>query len=226
MLCKNKNNLEDYMPIYKTISIGEHSKLLLWKIEEELEQLRDGIALTSESTERINAMKSLVHKKGYLAVRHLLKEFGYSDEDLTYKNSGKPLLPNGKHITISHSHNFAAILISDRCMGVDIEKQKEKILHIANKFTPIHEYRTLANDDAIIRKLTLVWAAKEAIYKCYSTKGVSFLNHIDVHDFDLEDTQTLATLQYNEQKQVYDVFFMEFEDFACAYVSPVLSVPS
>lgn len=212
------------MPIYKTITIGNNSRLLLWKIEEDLEQLHKGLELTSLSVERLDNMKSLVHKKGYLAVRQLLKDFGYVDADLVYKNSGRPLLNNGKHITISHSHNFAAILISDVNMGVDIEKQKDKILNIANKFTPIHEYRTLANDDAVIRKLTLVWAAKEAIYKSFSIKGVSFLNHIDVHDFDLGDAQTLATLQYKGQIRSYQVFFREFEDFACAYVSPILAI--
>lgn len=226
MHCKNRHYLENYMAIYKTITIGEDSKLLLWHIEESLNQLYEGVELTSESTERLNNMKSLVHKKGYLAVRHLLKEFGYADADLLYENSGKPSLRDGKCITISHSHNFAAVLISDVCMGVDIEKQREKILRIANKFTPIQEYRTLANDDAIIRKLSLVWAAKEAIYKSFSTKGVSFLNHIDIHDFDLGNPETTATLQFKGKVQRYEVFFLEFEDFACSYVSPILATSS
>lgn len=214
------------MAIYKTITIGEGSTLLLWNIEESLDQLYEGIELTPESTERLNNMKSLVHRKGYLAVRHLLKEFGYTDADLIYKNSGKPLLSDGKCITISHSHNFAAVLVGGVCMGVDIEKQQEKILKIANKFTPIREYRTLANDDAIIRKLSLVWAAKEAIYKSFSTKGVSFLNHIDIHDFDLGSSGTSATLEFKGKKQRYEVFFLEFEDFACSYVSPILAASS
>src|SRR5690625_7393621 len=101
------------MAIYKTITIGQNSKLLLWKIEESLEQLYNGLELTPESVERLNNMKSLVHKKGYLAVRQLLKEFGYTDSDLNYKSSGRPLLINGKHITISHSHNFAAVLVGE-----------------------------------------------------------------------------------------------------------------
>ncbi len=214
------------MPIYKTITIDEHSRLLLWNIEESLEELYNGINLSQASLDRLDNMKSLVHKKGYLAVRHLLRKEGLSDMDLYYEDSGKPLLNNGKCITISHSHNFAAILVSNVCMGLDIEKQQDKILQIANKFTPIHEYRTLANDDAIIRKLTLVWAAKEAIYKCYSTKGVSFLNDIDVHDFDLGSPNTRATLQFNGQKHVYEVHFIEFEEFAGSYVFPFLGNPS
>jgi len=214
------------MAIYKTITIGENSKLLLWKIEENLDQLYTGLELTQDSINRLDNMKSLVHKKGYLAVRHLLKEFGYTDSDLVYKNSGRPLLRDGKHITISHSHNFAAVLVGDKTFGVDIEKQREKIIKIANKFTPISEYRTLANDDAIIRKLTLVWAAKESVYKSFSIKGVSFLNHIDVDDFDLDSPQTRARLEYKGQKLTYEVFFMEFENFAGAYVYPILPTSS
>jgi len=214
------------MAIYKTITIGKKSKLLVWKIEESIEELYDGLELTPESKDRLENMKSLVHKKGYLAVRQLLKEFGYTDAALQYKNSGRPLLRNGKHITISHSHNFAAVLVGDKSFGVDIEKQREKIIRIANKFTPISEYRTLANDDAIIRKLTLVWAAKESVYKSFSTQGVSFLNHINVHDFDLGDSQTRATLEFRGQKLDYEVFFIEFEDFSCAYVYPILDTSS
>lgn len=218
--CKNRDNLEDYMPIYKTITIGENSKLLLWKIDESIEQLYVGLELTPDSIAKLEGMKSLTHRKGYLAVRQMLKLSGYHDKNLSYKQTGRPMLHDGKYITISHSHEYAAILLSDICMGVDVEKQKDKILKIANKFTPIYEYRTLANDEAIIRKLTLVWAAKEAIYKCFSTKGVSFLDHIDVHDFDLGASQTQATLQYKGEKHVYEVFFMEFEDYASAYVYP------
>lgn len=214
------------MALYKTITINENSKLLFWHIEENLNQLYTGIKLTEDSIAKLDNMKSQVHKKGYLAVRHLLKVLGYTDSDLQYKNSGKPSLSDGKYITISHSHNFAAILVGDKAFGVDIEKQRDKILNIASKFTPISEYRTLANDDAIIRKLSLVWAAKESVYKSFSTKGVSFLNHIDIHDFDLGDSKTTATLEFKGKTQEYEVVFMEFEDFACSYVYPISTASS
>lgn len=211
------------MPIFKTITIDATHKLLIWKIEETLEELYQPIKLTPTSEHRLQNMKSSIHQKGYLAVRHLLKEVQLSDADLYYESTGKPLLYNGKCISISHSHQFAAIVIGNNCMGVDIEKQQEKILHIASKFTPIHEYRTLANDDAIIRKLTLVWAAKEAIYKCYSTKGVSFLKDIDVDDFDLGSLRTTASLQFKGMKKDFEVKFLEFENFGGAYVYPIMN---
>jgi phosphopantetheinyl transferase len=35
-------------------------------------------------------------------------------------------LKDGKHISITHSYQFSAIIISDQTVGIDIELQREK----------------------------------------------------------------------------------------------------
>ena len=102
-------------------------------------------------------------------------------------------------------------------VGIDVEKQRVKILRIAHKFTPIEEYRTLANEDAIMRKLTLVWCAKESLYKSFAHPGVSFIQNIYVEDFRLSDSQTTADVRSAGKSEVYNVHFLEFEEFTCAY---------
>ena len=135
-----------------------------------------------------------------------------------YNEFGKPHLFDGKHISITHSGNFTAIIVSaTNEVGIDIEKQRDKILRIAHKFTPIQEYSTLANSEAIIRKLTIVWGAKESLYKIYSQPGLSFLNHINVKDFSLDDASTTAEIIYEGKKTEFDVAFFEIEDFTCVY---------
>lgn len=205
------------MPLYKTITVNPNTKVLIWKIEESFDTLYDGVYLTEKSEARISKMLSDIHKRGYLSVRHLLKTEGYTDDDLIYNGDGKPDLKDGKHISISHSHEYAGIIISNSEVGIDIEKQRDKILKIANKFTPLKEYRTLANDEAVIQKLTIVWCAKEALYKLYANRGVSFLHHIDVKDFQFEDLQTTAEIIFNGKILTYQVHFFEFEGFTCAY---------
>lgn len=205
------------MSLYKTISVNPNTKVYLWKIEETLEQLLHGITLRDNSRNRIDKMLSEVHKCGFISIRHLLKQAGYTDNDLRYDNSGRPYLTDGKKISITHSHQFTGIIISNSEVGIDIEKQREKILRIANKFTPLKEYRTLANDDAVIQKLTIVWCAKEALYKLYAQEGVSFLNHIDVADFNFEDLQTTADISFNGSRTTFDICFFEFEGYSCAY---------
>ncbi|MBL4663352.1 MAG: 4'-phosphopantetheinyl transferase superfamily protein [Flavobacteriaceae bacterium] len=205
------------MPLYKTITVNPSTKVLIWKIEEPFEQLADGIVLTEHCQKRVDGMKSDLHRRGFMSVRHLLAEEGYVDHDLFYDDKGKPHLRDGKNISITHSFVFSAIVLSDIEVGIDIEMQRPKILKIAHKFTPVEEYRTLANDDAVMRKLTMVWGAKESLYKSFSEKGVSFLQHIYIEYFRLDDYQTTAGVSYEGKVTKYQVWFIEFEGFTCAY---------
>lgn len=205
------------MPLYKTITVNATTKVLIWKIEETFEELSKEIQLTDHCQNRVGGMKSDLHRRGFMSVRHLLAAEGYTDFDLFYDENGKPHLHNGKHISITHSFIFSAIIISDLEVGIDIEKQRAKILRIAHKFTPIEEYRTLANEDAIIRKLTLVWCAKESLYKSFAHPGVSFIQNIYVEDFSLDHLQTTSWVHFEEVNTDYDVYFLEFDGFTCAY---------
>lgn len=205
------------MPLYKTITVNPTTKVLIWKIEETFDELSEGIVLTSNCNRRVQNMKSDLHRRGFMSVRQLLALEGYTDHDLYYDVNGKPHLTDNKHISITHSYIFSSIILSDLEVGIDIEKQRIKILRIAHKFTPIEEYRTLANEDAIMRKLTFVWCAKESLYKSFANPGVSFIQNIYVEDFGMEDLQTTAKVYFHEKSEVYDVHFLEFEEFTCAY---------
>lgn len=205
------------MPLYKTITVNSTTKVLIWKIEESFELLSEGVELTQHCQSRVDGMKSDLHRRGFMSIRQLLALEGYEDRDLYYDQHGKPHLKDGKKISITHSFIFSAIIISDAEVGIDIEKQRSKILKIAHKFTPIEEYRTLANEDAIMRKLTIVWGAKESLYKSFARKGVSFLQHIYVEDFSLDESTTEASVSFDSKLEYYDIWFLEFEGFTCAY---------
>lgn len=205
------------MALYKTITVDEVTKVLIWKIEESLEWLNNGIQLTANCQSRVEGMKSEIHKRGFMSIRHLMAEIGYKDHDLYYDDNGKPHLKDGKCISITHSFNFTAIIISEDEVGVDIEKQRDKILKIAEKFTPLKEYHTVANEEALIRKLTIVWGAKESIYKLYSQSGLGFLQHINIADFDFDDKKTTGKVYFKGKKSNYHLEFLEFEGFTCVY---------
>ena len=206
------------MPLYKTLTIDASTKLLIWKIEKPLAVLLKGTVLTKSSRTRLDSMKSELHQKGFLSVRHLLKEAGYSDNDLFYDEFGKPYLKDGKHISITHSYTFSGIIISDVVpVGIDIEKQRDKILKIAHKFTPFEEYKTIANHDALISKLTIVWGAKESLYKIYGKKKLLFLHHIFIKDFNFSDEKTIGEIRYEGEVSSYTIHFLEFEGFTCVF---------
>ncbi|MEC8832562.1 MAG: 4'-phosphopantetheinyl transferase superfamily protein, partial [Bacteroidota bacterium] len=190
----------------------------IWKVTEPEDELSKDVELTQHCQNRMDGMKSEDHRRAFLSIRHLLAKAGYVDRDLYYDDFGKPHLKDGKYISITHSHNFTGIIVSESDeVGIDIEMQRDKILRIAHKFTPIQEYKTLANTEALMRKLTIVWGAKESLYKIYAQQGLSFLRHINVIDFSFEDTRTVAEILYKGKKSHYEIEFLEFEGFTCVY---------
>ncbi len=206
------------MPLYKTITVDGATKAYVWKITETEQVLARPVALTENCERRLANMRSEAHRKAFLSIRHLLDLEGYSDADLWYDAMGKPHLRDGNFISITHSHNFAGIIIAkSKKVGIDIEMQRDKILRIAHKFTPIEEYRTLANTDALIRKLTIVWGCKEALYKIYAQPGLSFLRHIDIADFSLTALGTTGEIHYLGKTTGYTLNFFEFEGFTGVY---------
>ncbi|WP_335966882.1 4'-phosphopantetheinyl transferase superfamily protein [Galbibacter sp. PAP.153] len=203
------------MPLYKTITPCRGTKVLIWKIEEPKGELMDGIELTANCKLRLGNMKSEIHQRGFLSVRQLLKAAGYKTSDLYYDANGKPHLKDGKEISITHSFIFSGIIISDTLkVGIDIEKQREKISVIAHKFVD-YEYNFLS--DADVRPLTVVWCIKESLYKIFATEGMSFKQHAKVIPFKLMDKKTVSWIFYNETVKKYKAVFLEFDGFTCAY---------
>ena len=206
------------MPLYKTIRVNDFTKVLVWKIDESLEDLTMGIKLTERSKKRVEAMKSVLHKQGFMSIRQLLKQAGYADTDVFYDAFGKPHLKDKNYLSISHSFTFTAIIISKKKpVGIDVEKQRDKIVKIAHKFTPIEEYNTIANHEALVSKLTVVWGAKESLYKIYGKKKLRFLHHIYIEDFLFIDTKTTGVIKYKGHVSTHSIHFFEFDGFTCVY---------
>ena len=204
------------MPLYKTITVNSATKVLIWKIEESFDTLLKNIELTAKNTGRLNSMKSILHQKGFLSIRHLLALEGYTDYDLYYDTNGKPHLKDELNISITHSFIFSAIILSDTKVGIDVEKKRDKILRIAHKFTSVKNFDK-SSLTTKIRKLTAIWCAKESLYKSFNSVGLSFLNHIHVEDFGLDQKETTAIADFNNKTESYHVRFDEFEGFTCAY---------
>jgi 4'-phosphopantetheinyl transferase len=206
------------MPLYKTIRVNDFTKVFVWKIEESLEDLTVGIELTEPSKKRVETMKSVLHQQGFMSIRQLLKQAGYVDADVYYDAFGKPHLKDNNYLSISHSFTFTAIIISEKKpAGIDVEKNRDKIVKIAHKFTPIEEYNTIANHDALVSKLTIVWGAKESLYKIYGKKKLRFLHHIYIEDFSFIDTKTTGVIKYEGHVSTHNIHFLEFEGFTCVY---------
>lgn len=157
-------------------------------------------------------MKSTSHQKGFLSIRHLLKQIQQNDDDLYYNEFGKPILKNGKHISITHSYDFSAIVISDISIGIDIEKNRDKITIIKHRFTDLEQHQL--NDEEYIKKLTFIWGAKESMFKIHPCGGMSFKNDLIIDKF--TSTNAKGFINTPEMKQDCNIYFHQLENYSLA----------
>ena len=204
------------MPLFKTIKPNNHTTVYVWKIEASFDELSENIPLTDKSKDRLFSMKSKIHQRGFLSIRHLLKEAGYNDFDLFYTDNGKPHLTDGKHISITHSFTFSAIIISDKEAGIDMEKNREKIKIIQHKFVNFEKGFIHENDDDI-EQLTVIGGAKESLYKIYPYGGLTFKNDIDINSFQISDKKTSGYIKVPDWNKQYDILFEQIENFTLVY---------
>lgn len=200
------------MPIHKITNHNSTTKIYIWKISETYDELTSEIILNEKSQIRLQNMKSEMHQRGFLSVRKLLQAAGYSDFDLFYDESGKPSLLNNKFISISHSHEMSAIIISSKPVGIDLEIQKEKVLKIASKFMDISHLDNLSHQDQI-KKSTMIWGIKEVIFKIENQKGISFPDHIFESEFNLLDKKARAQLRFQNKVKNFNINFEEIENY-------------
>ncbi len=203
------------MPLFKIINHDSSTQILVWKITESYQDLKNEVLLKPINQLRISEMKSEIHQRAFLSVRKLLHKINLTDADLFYDESGKPHLKNNQFISISHSHEFATIALSNQKIGIDIEMQREKILKIADKFAL--EQVNKKNKKYYIRKLTVLWGAKEAIFKIKNEKGISFKDHILVKPFKLNQKQTQAELNFNSKRENFEINYHEIENYTLVY---------
>ncbi|MCD0468400.1 4'-phosphopantetheinyl transferase superfamily protein [Flavobacterium sp. JAS] len=216
------------MPLFQTIQFNETTKILVWQITESFEELLSKVVLKEKTQLRLDGMKSQMHQRAFLSVRMLIQEMGFTDHELHYDEFGKPYFDCHNYISITHSHDFAAIIISDETVGIDMELQREKILRIADKFVDtensyLSRNSTTQNVADYIRELTVIWGAKEAIFKIRNEKGISFKDHISIDAFSLDKNQTEASLHFNDLVIEFNVHYEEIksstsgQDFTLVY---------
>ncbi|RKS25986.1 phosphopantetheinyl transferase [Flavobacterium endophyticum] len=205
--------------LYKITQYNPTTKILIWKITESFDELFSQVILKEKTLDRLQSMKSEVHKRAFLSVRKLLQESRHNDLQLHYDQFGKPHLENETHISITHSFDFSAIILSDENVGIDIELRREKIILIANKFVDNSEFGFLdkKKEEDYVSRLTVIWGVKEAIFKIRNEKGISFKDHIFVAPFEMKDQKTKALLTFGNLNIEFDICFEEIENYTLVY---------
>ena len=156
--------------------------------------------MVNEAKAKYRSKKRIVE---WLSVRYYLRE-SFGRYDIDYRSNGSPyIIGSNEHIGISHSKSFIAIAISDKEIGIDVEDVDARVLRIKEAFFSEDELRECAKSDNETKALTLMWSAKESIYKLLQTEGLSPKNEIRLYS---PETSTISARVGNKDITVHYVF--------------------
>ena len=202
------------MPVIEDIQLSSTTRILIWEIKETIDFLKSKLDLTDFSKKTLHKKKSEIHQKQFLAVRNILKLLSIRDSDLHYNEDGKPLVKSG-YLSISHSKEFVAVIVSDQKVGVDIESNSEKCFRIMQKFVGTENEFIIKMDRKIAQ---IIWNMKESLYKIIDFKHIDFKENLIVIPFSLNENQTKIWFVKNELSRVYNANYFINKNYSLAYI--------
>jgi phosphopantetheinyl transferase len=196
------------LPIFYQQDINPHTRLGIWKIEEDEHFFLQKVPFPAQVT---HPNKRLQHLAGRYLLQYLFPLFPYNE--ILIADTRKPYLPQEQfHFSISHSSNYAAAIVSQQARaGIDIELYSPKTELVKHKFLTEVELTLLQHHSSLStvngqpttvncqlsspnQLFTLCWCCKEAVYKYWGAGGIDFKKHICIQ-------------QVNTVKQQMDVLF-------------------
>ena len=196
------------MPIFFQHQINETTRLGIWKIEETEEFFLSNVPLQREVT---HPHKRLQHLAGRFLLQFLFPDFPY--ELIRIADTLKPYLPDEQyHFSISHCGDYAAAIVSsNQRVGIDIEIPSGKVEKIKEKFLSKEE---ISNQNP--KLLTLLWSAKESVFKWYGNGKVDFRRHIQLQKNN-DSNETINCL-FGKTNQLLSIHYRPFEHLVLAWV--------
>ena len=209
------------MPVFFQHQINDNTRLGIWKIEETEEFFKGNVPLHREVT---HPHKRLQHLAGRFLLQYLFPDFPYQLIEIA--DTRKPFLPDEQyHFSISHCGDYAAAIVSrNKRVGIDIEIPVEKIGRIMYKYLSAKEHEIFnlvpgAESDSTIMSFdepTLLWSAKEAVFKWYGNGGVDFRRQIQLLK-QHEGTETIDCFFSKDESELF-IHYRQFEGLVLAWV--------
>lgn len=191
------------MPVILKKQINASVSFCLWQILETEAFFIENYTLYPEDLSSIQNIKLESRRLEKWACRAALSELiGHKSVEIAYSNHGQPLSEYGS-ISFSHTKDLALVVLSDHPVGADIEKIAPRILKLKHKFLNQKEMQEFNIEDP--HDITLIWCAKEAIFKWYAKGELDFSEDMII------SKNPLKTLLKKEKE--IPLFQMEYLDF-------------
>jgi phosphopantetheinyl transferase len=174
------------VPLFYQQDINLTTKLGVWKIEETEDFFLRAVPLQRHIT---HPHKRLQHLAGRYLLPFLFPDFPHDEIEIA--DTRKPFLPEEQyHFSISHCGDYAAAIVSStERVGIDIEMITHRVERIKHKFLHADELVFVDSypDDKQIPLLTLLWSAKEAMFKWWGRGDVDFSEAMRTFSFTMQE---------------------------------------
>jgi 4'-phosphopantetheinyl transferase EntD len=185
------------VPLFYQQDINQNTRLAVWKIEEPESFFLEKVFLKRTI---MHPNKRLQHLAGRYLLLYLFPDFPANLIEIA--DTRKPFLPNEQyHFSISHCGNFAAAIVSKtERVGIDVELLTPRVEKIKHKFLHSDELQ-LVDRTTIdrVQLLTLLWSAKEAMFKWWGNGDVDFSEVLRIMQMPVEwEGKIKAAFQKNE----------------------------
>lgn len=183
------------MPIYYQQNINDFTQLAVWKIDETESFFTQKVSVQQQVT---HPHKRLQHLAGRFLLPYLFPDF--PSELIQIADTRKPFLPNeAYHFSISHCEDYAAAIVSStQRVGVDVEMVTHRVNKIRHKFLHVSELKNWdiesLEEQEKFRTLTLLWSAKEAMFKWWGRGDIDFSDCMQVEATKLKSNGTLKAI--------------------------------
>ncbi|MVM39423.1 4'-phosphopantetheinyl transferase superfamily protein [Spirosoma sp. HMF3257] len=191
-----------------TLQINDNCVVLLRAITDDEPTLRAGLPLTHVERDELAHITHPAQRVEWLACRvaiqQLTEAHGLPYQGLQKDEFGKPsLIGTPWHISLSHTSGWAAaVLHQTRPVGIDIEPIREQFRRVVPRVLSADE---IAHADNNPNRLAVYWCAKEALYKLYGKRQLTFREHLHVEPFADEADQLVGHVRLPDHKEQLNV---------------------
>ncbi len=210
------------MPLIEIQSIDKDAIWALWEIRENSDDLNQ-LSLCDKEQEELSLIHNEKKRIEWLAARSALQcifsACQIEKKSVMKDGYGKPFLVGAPHhISLAHSFPYAAALFNTHhSAGIDLEKIQGKILKISGKFLNQQE-KQFAGENLTL--LTVIWCAKEALYKLYGKKRLIFKENLYIAPFhlDMEGAFT-GIIRIDDEEFVIPLYYRIMDGYVLCYTT-------
>jgi phosphopantetheinyl transferase (holo-ACP synthase) len=217
------------MPLTQVKNIDGTTVLGIWHIRETRDELKAILGThVSDASQNGGDAKTPIH---WYASRVLLQNLFDAGRIHIHKNIyNKPLLEiDGQKyfVSITHSHDYAGIIVSEKLeVGIDIEQIDPRVTRIMHKFMNEGEMH-FAGRSGQCTEQTLIWSAKECLYKLYGNKELDFKGHLFIEPFIADIRGSfLGRIEKDPFKTRLRVYYEIFDAYVLSYCTHSLHLHS